>query len=77
MPDLLIRDLDEKPHELLKAMANREGRTLQMEAKQILEIAARASDYKATQARVAEVRATFGARTLPDSAVLIGESCDA
>lgn len=57
MSDILVRDVDEKTVELLKALATRHGKSLQAELKRILDEQARLSDVKANIARFEAVRA--------------------
>jgi plasmid stability protein len=46
MPNVLVREVDNRDLELLKRRAQASGRSLQAELKRILELAARASDEK-------------------------------
>lgn len=71
MPDLLVRDLDERTLELLKARARQRGRSLQAETKMILEAAARASDDEAARALADRIFAALSDQPHPDSAALI------
>ncbi|MDZ7756881.1 FitA-like ribbon-helix-helix domain-containing protein [Rhodohalobacter sp.] len=54
MPDVLIRNIDEKTLEKLKKLAERNKRSLQVELKSILEIHAKA-DIEETIDRVKEM----------------------
>ena len=47
MPNVLVREIDERDLELLRHRAQASGRSLQAELKRILELAARASDEDA------------------------------
>ena len=76
MPDILIRDLDETTVDLLKALAQRRGRSLQAETRLILEEAARASDWEKTRALADAIRAKLAGRAFDDSAALIREDRD-
>lgn len=76
MPDMLIRDLDEKTVDLLKALAQRKGRSLQSETKTILEDAARASDWDRARALADTIRAKLEGRLFDDSAALVREDRD-
>jgi plasmid stability protein len=44
MPNILVRDIDDRDLELLKQRAEASGRSLQAELKRVLQLAARASD---------------------------------
>ncbi len=76
MPDMLIRDLDEKTVDLLKALAQRKGRSLQAETKTILEDAARASDWDRARALADTIRIKLEGRRFGDSAALVREDRD-
>jgi plasmid stability protein len=76
MSDFLIRDLDPRVLELLKGRAAGAGRSLQAEVKQILELAARASDIEAARALADRVSAALEGRSHPDSAALVREVRD-
>jgi len=73
MAQVLVRDLDADVVERLKDRARRRGRSLQKEAKAILEDAA--SRYTMEEAREAanRVRRRLAGRTFSDSAELIRE----
>lgn len=73
MPDMLIRNLDEKTLERLKARAERNRRSLQGEAKYLLEQAAGAEDIAGMLDRW---RARFQGRSLESSSDLIREDRD-
>lgn len=76
MPDLLIRDLDPAAHELLKRRAEAEGRSLQVEVRRILEVAARASDVVAARQLADEIRAGLADQPHPDGAEVIRQIRD-
>ena len=65
MPDVLVREIDERDLELLKRRAEAAGRSLQAELKRILELAARASDEDAAHALAEQVSAALGWTTAP------------
>lgn len=71
MPQVLVRDLDARVIERLKARAKRDGRSLQGELKVILEAAAR-NDTE-VRATIDRVRGLFSERSFSDSAVSIRE----
>jgi plasmid stability protein len=71
MPDVLVRELDDRDLELLRRRAQASGRSLQAELKRILETAARASDDDASRALAEEVSVALAGRPHPDSADLI------
>jgi plasmid stability protein len=73
MPDVLVRDLDERTLELLKARARARGRSLQAELKAILEVTARASDVEAARALADRIGAELAGRPHSDSAAMIAE----
>ena len=73
MPDLLVRDIDDRTLELLKARARQYGRSLQAETKLVLEAAARASDDEEAHALADRLFAALSDQPHPDSAVLIRE----
>ena len=73
MPDVLVRDLDDRALELLKAQARARGRSLQAELKHVLEQAARAADVEAARALADRIRAELAGRPLGDSAALVAE----
>ncbi|HEV8642632.1 MAG TPA: hypothetical protein VGV13_16195 [Methylomirabilota bacterium] len=71
MPQLLVRDLDDRTIRRLKARARHHGRSLQKEAKTVLEEAA-ASLTMAEARRLAERwRRRLGRRRFGDSAALV------
>lgn len=75
MAQILVRDLDEDVVERLKERARLEGRSLQSEAKRILEQAALEPKVDMETARnlSAQIRARFEGRTFPDTLELIHE----
>lgn len=72
MTDMLIRGLDERTLERLKARAQRHGRSLQAEAKLVLEQAAGA-DRQQVAAMLDRWKQRFADRRFTDSADLIRE----
>jgi len=76
MPNVLVREIDERDLELLKRRAQASGRSLQAELKRILELAARASDEDAARALAERVSAALAGRPHPDSADLIRKDRD-
>ena len=72
MARVLIRDLDDRTVERLKARAARNGRSLQAELQLIVERAA-AADIVESRAVAARIRRKLGARKHSDSAALISE----
>ena len=75
MPQILVRDLSDKTVRQLKARAKKEGRSLQAEAKQILERAANEPKLDAARARAIcqQFRQQFKGRKFPDSVELLRE----
>ena len=71
MPELLVRDLDVKTVERLKARAREHGRSLQKEAKAVLEAAAVALTVPEARQVAARWRRRLGGRRFSDSADLI------
>ena len=71
MPNVLVREIDERDLDLLKRRAQASGRSLQAELKRILELAARAADHEAALALAEQVTVALSGRTHPDSARLI------
>jgi plasmid stability protein len=76
MPNVLVRELNKRDLELLKRRAQASGRSLQAELKQILQLAARASDEEAARAMAERLRAKLAGRLHPDSALLIRRDRD-
>ena len=79
MPQILVRNLDAKMVEQLKERARRNGRSLQSEAKMILEHAAPELpkvDMKTARNLIDEIRARFKGRKFPDPVELIREDRD-
>jgi plasmid stability protein len=72
---LLVRGLDDEVVERLKSRARQEGRSLQAEARMILEGAARL-DMDAALRLVDDFRKRFNGRKFSDSAELIREDRD-
>jgi len=70
MPELLVRNLEEKTVERLKALARRNGRSLQGQVKVVLEEAAALSAGDVT-AIVAKWKGRFRGKRFGDSARLI------
>ncbi|MBM4030481.1 MAG: hypothetical protein FJ291_01700 [Planctomycetes bacterium] len=75
MAQILVRDLDDVAVERLKARARQEGRSLQAEAKLILEQAS-LLDMQTMRKRLDAFRRRFGGRRFSDSADLIREDRD-
>lgn len=74
MAQVLVRDLDEKVVERLKARAQQHGRSLQVELKKILEEAATAaSDLEAARRAAERLQRKFAGRKFSDSTELIAE----
>jgi len=77
MPEVLVRNLDEKVVEQLKSRARDNGRSLQAELKLILEQATRSNVTRpsraAYRALADQARATLGNRLQSDSAELLAE----
>lgn len=72
MAQVLVRDLDDKVIERLKARAQQHGRSLQVELKTILEQAAR-NDLEAARQAAERLRRKLAGRKFSDSAALIAE----
>jgi plasmid stability protein len=73
MSDVLIRDIDPKALKRLKAQAKRNGRSLQNEAKLILEQGAADSDIAAI---IEKWKGRFSGRKFSSSVALIREDRD-
>jgi antitoxin FitA len=78
MAQILVRDLDEEVVRKLKERAKLQGRSLQSEAKMILEDAARREKFTMEEARrISEAFARkISRRKFPDAADLIREDRD-
>ncbi len=76
MPNILVREIDDRDLELLKRRAQACGRSLQAELKRILQLAARASDEDAARALADQVSAALAGRSHPDSTALVREDRD-
>ena len=72
MPDILVRGLDEETVKRLKARARRHGRSLQGEAKLVLEQAA-GMGAEEVAAMLDGWKSRFAGRRFADSAALIRE----
>ena len=72
MPQVLVRDVEPAVMEKLRARAQRNGRSLEAEARVIFR-AAVTSDASEMRAEVERVRALFAGRTFSDSAALLRE----
>ena len=72
MARVLIRDLDERTVEKLKARALRNGRSLQAELQMIVERAA-ATDIIESRTVAARIRRKLSGRKHSDSVTLIGD----
>ena len=75
MPDLLIRGVDAKVVQRLKRRAKRNGRSLQGEAKTVLEQASGASTER-VEAILARWKPVFAGQKLDSTADLIREDRD-
>lgn len=75
MPEILIRDLDKQTVQRLKARAKRNGRSLQSEAKLLLEQAAGTNAEQVAE-MLDRWQRRFAGRKLSDSADLIREDRD-
>ena len=71
MAQILVRNVDVKVVEKLKTRARAQGRSLQAEAKAILEREAEMLDMGEAWQLVEKVRKGFGGKRFSDSAVLI------
>lgn len=76
MAQLLVRDIDSETIERLKQRAKRHHRSLQGEAKVILEDAAQKMTMEEARAMAERIRKSFKGRTFSDSAELIREDRD-
>lgn len=78
MAQILVRNLDEKTVKQLKKRAKREGRSLQAEAKLILEQASQApaASMEKARKRIENLRKQLAGRKFPDSVELIREDRD-
>jgi plasmid stability protein len=78
MAQILVRNLDEKVVKQLKKRAKREGRSLQAEAKRILEQAVTSPtvDMATAKKMMEDFRRRFKGRRFSDSAELIREDRD-
>jgi len=72
MPQLLIRNLETETIERLKELAKLHNRSLQGEAKSILEQSAKMTMEEARE-RAVRIRASFGKKKFSDSTKLIRE----
>lgn len=70
MAEILIRDLQKQTVERLKRRARRNGRSLQAEAKGILEDAAKL-DPESARRIAARIRKSFGRQRVGDSSTMI------
>lgn len=73
MAQLLVRDIESKTIERLKARAKQHKRSLQGEAKSILEEAAQRMTMEEALKRTRKIRKSFGGRIFSNSAELIRE----
>ncbi len=73
MAQVLVRDLDPKVVVRLKERARQHGRSLQKEAKAILEHAARQGTMAEAREAAERVRLRLAGRTFSDSAELVRE----
>ncbi len=70
MADILVRGLEPRVLKLLKGRAKANGRSLQAEAKGILENATK-GDPEAVMAVIRKIRKELGERPMPDSTITI------
>lgn len=75
MPQLLIRNLETETIERLKERAKLHNRSLQGEAKSILELSAKMTMEEARE-RAIKIRASFGKKKFTDSVELLREDRD-
>jgi len=75
MAQILVRKLDKDVVERLKKRAKKQGRSLEAEARIVLEQAAKV-DYEAAARLADEIRSRFKGRVFSDSADLIREDRD-
>ncbi len=78
MAQILVRNLNPDTVDRLKRRAEEDGRSLQSEAKAILEQAAEAPKVNMTKARelIGDISGRFRGRKFPDSVKLIREGRD-
>ena len=76
MPQILVRDLDEHVVERLKERARLEGRSLQAEAKAILEQATRCN-VESTLKQIEDIQKMLKGRKFSDSAEIVREAREA
>jgi antitoxin FitA len=76
MAQLLVRDIDPETINRLKARAKKYNRSLQGEAKMILEEAAQKITMEEFKASAKTIRESFGGRKFSGSAKLIREDRD-
>ena len=72
MPQMLVRDVEPAVMEKLKVRAQRNGRSLEAEARAIFR-AAVTTDVSEMRTEVERVRALFAGRAFSDSAALLRE----
>ena len=72
MAQILVRKLDKDVVERLKRRAKKQGRSLEAEARIVLEQAAKV-DYEAALRMIDGIRAKLGGRRFSDSAEIIRE----
>lgn len=73
MPSILIRDLDSTTIKRLKARAAENGRSLQAEAKVIIERSARERSFEQLRREAEQFAKRFAGRKMTDSVRLIRE----
>lgn len=76
MAQILVRDIEPETINRLKSRAKQHHRSLQGEAKLILEEAAQKMTMEEFSARAKKIRESFGNKKFPDSARLIREDRD-
>ncbi len=76
MAQLLVRDIEPETIKRLKARAKQHKRSLQGEAKSILEEAAQSVTWEEAMKRAKKIRESFGDKKFSDSVELIREDRD-
>ena len=76
MPSILVRGLDKKTIERLKARAKENGRSLQTEAKRVLEEAAGKMTWQEAREGFAQWQEKFRGRKFPSVVELLREDRD-
>ena len=76
MPQILVRNLNDKVVKRLKKRAKEDGRSFQAEVKTILEKSAEKASMENFRRMVDEIRSSLKGRKFSDSAALIREDRD-